>query len=109
MVVNNNQIDYKVESFEGGGVNLVCNEDAPEVIYIADIEDTSLFDPLFSTLFSLRLAIELSYNLANSASITQLLMQEYRLASAQAKLFDAQEGIPSNFENYTWIDWERLF
>jgi hypothetical protein len=33
-----------------------------------------------------------------------MLMAEYRLVKAEAKMFDGQEGIPDSFEYYTWLD-----
>ena len=65
---------------------------APDVTlrYIADIEDTSLFDPLFVEAFALRLACKMCIPLVNSTTMRQSLLEEYqRIALPQASHFNA--------------------
>ena len=97
--VDNEVTDYKIESGY-----MMCDSDVPEVIYIADIEDTSLFDSLFGTILSLRLSSEVAYNLTNNASLAAQLTDEYIRMKREAKLFDGQEGTPGQFTNGTWLD-----
>lgn len=58
--------------------------------YIADVEDTSLFDPLFVEAFALRLACKMCIPLVNSTTMRQSLLEEYqRIALPQASHFNA--------------------
>lgn len=89
---------FKVE-----GRNLVADFEEADVIYIADITDTEQFDSMFVSLFVLRLAVELGYNLTGSGSIVQMLDAEFRQLRREAKLFDAQEGILDSFDDGSWL------
>lgn len=97
--VANNDYSYKIENGY-----MLSNVDAPEVIYIADITDTSVYDSLFSTMFSLRLSSEIAYNLTNNSSLAAQLVDEYTRLKREAKLFDGQEGMPDQFDDGTWLD-----
>lgn len=58
--------------------------------YIADIEDTTLFEPLFTEALVLRLAWKLCIPLINSTTARQALGEEYqRIALPQAAHFNA--------------------
>lgn len=58
--------------------------------YIADVEDTSLFDPLFIEAFALRLACKMCIPIVNSTTMRQSLLEEYqRIALPQASHFNA--------------------
>lgn len=99
LTLQKGRIDYKIE-----GGRVLCDDDAPEIIYIADIEDTESFDSMFVSLFVNKLALELAYNLSGSASLVQLLMAENRELKIQARMSDGQEGYPDSFYDYSWID-----
>lgn len=60
------------------------------LLYISDVEDTSMFDPLFTEAFVLRLAWKLCIPLINSTTARQALGEEYqRVALPQATHFNA--------------------
>jgi hypothetical protein len=83
--------------------NLVADFESADVIYMANITDTEMFDSLFTSIFALRLAVELGYNLTGSGSVVQLLHTEYMQLKREAKLFDAQEGILESFDYGSWL------
>jgi hypothetical protein len=83
--------------------NLVADFEDADVIYIANVTDTEMFDSLFTSIFALRLAVELGYNLTGSGSVVQLLHTEYMQLKREAKLFDAQEGILESFDDGSWL------
>lgn len=65
--------------------------------YIADVEDTSLFDPLFTEAFVLRLAWKLCIPLINSTTARQALGEEYqRIALPQAAHFNAVQHLSND-------------
>lgn len=82
---------------------------APEIRlqYIADVEDTSLFEPLFIEALVLRLAWKLCIPLINSTTARQALGEEYqRVALPQAAHFNAVQHM-SNDAHPLYRLWRR--
>lgn len=72
---------------------------APEIrlLYIADVEDTTLFEPLFIEALVLRLAWKLCIPLINSTTARQALGEEYqRVALPQAAHFNAVQHMSND-------------
>lgn len=66
-----------------------CSAPVIRVLYIADIEDTALFEPLFTEAFATRLACKLCIPLTSSTTARQALTDEYyRRALPQAAHFN---------------------
>ncbi len=59
--------------------------------YVADITDVNLFDPLFSELFTLKLAYELAYKINADSSIKNQLMQEYQIKLKESVAISSKE------------------
>jgi len=57
---------------------IFCPEQDIRILYIADIEDTSLFEPLFIEAFAALLACKLCIPLTSSTTARQALTDEYR-------------------------------
>ena len=67
------------------------------VLYIADVEDTSLFEPLFIEALVLRLAWKLCIPLINSTTARQALGEEYqRVALPTAAHFNAVQNMSND-------------
>lgn len=67
------------------------------LLYIADVEDTSLFDPMFTEALVLRLAWKLCIPLINSTTARQALGEEYqRVALPQAAHFNAVQHMSND-------------
>ena len=69
-----------------------------KIRYIADITDTTKFDPNFDEALAARLAAEFAYNLVQSNTVQQNMLQLYEVALARAKTQDAQEGSPDDLQ-----------
>ncbi len=67
--------DRNVTPFTIRGRNFYCDDDDPQLEYVADVTDTSLFDPLFVEAFSYRLAAKLAMPVTGSDARCQYLMQ----------------------------------
>ena len=91
---------YKVE----GKYILSDNEELVNLIYIADITDPAQFDSMFTTLFVLKLAKELSYNITGVAGVAESLEDEFVKLRREARLFDGQEDFPDDFGDGDWLD-----
>lgn len=67
------------------------------LLYIADVEDTALFEPLFTEALALRLAWKLCIPLINSTTARQALGEEYqRIALPQAAHFNAVQHMSND-------------
>lgn len=68
---------------------IYCPSPSVRVLYIADVEDTTLFEPLFVEALATRLACKLCIPLTSSITARQALTEEYhRLALPQAAHFN---------------------
>lgn len=89
------------------GRNIFCTAPDIRVLYIADVEDTSLFDPLFTEAFATRLACKLCIPLTSSSTARQALTEEYqRIALPQAAHFNAVQN-HSNDTHPLYRLWKR--
>ena len=67
------------------GRRIFCPAESIALGYIADVEDTALFEPLFTEAFATRLACKLCIPLTSSTTARQALTDEYqRIALPQA-------------------------
>ena len=60
------------------GRTIYCPVSVIRLLYIADVEDTALFEPLFIEALAVRLACKLCIPLLNSSTARQALQEEYR-------------------------------
>lgn len=95
---------HEEEEFVIEGNRLLTNQDEALLLYIADIEDTTLFEASFSELLALNLAYELSYTLVQSNSLKQTLQAEISVYLRDVRSYNAQEGTPEEFEADEWIN-----
>lgn len=89
---------YQVE-----GDKLYANVSELKIRYIAKITDTTKFSPKFVELLALALAIDLSYSLLQSASLTQNLDALYQRRLRDARSIDAQENPSYGLTNDEFI------
>lgn len=79
------------------GRAVYCPASTIRLLYIADVEDTSLFEPLFVEALALRLAWKLCIPLINSTTARQALGEEYqRIALPQAAHFNAVQHMSND-------------
>lgn len=79
------------------GRAVYCSSPRIRLLYIADVEDTALFEPLFVEALVLRLAWKLCIPLINSTTARQALGEEYRrIALPQAAHFNAVQHMSND-------------
>ncbi len=89
------------------GRSIFCASPSIRVLYIADVEDTSLFDPLFTEALAVRLACRLCIPLTSSTTARQALTEEYqRIALPQAGHFNGVQS-HSNDSHPLYRLWRR--
>ena len=92
--INDNEIgDVISETWAIEGRHLLTNADSVNLVYIKDIGDVALTDPLFAAAFGLKLAAVLSETIRGSTGKTAELLQLYDARTAPlARRIDANEG-----------------
>lgn len=92
--VNDNEVgDVISEAWAIEGRQVLTNAEAVRLVYVKDIGDTALTDPLFAAAFGLKLAAVLSETIRGSTGKTAELLQLYDARTAPlARRIDANEG-----------------
>jgi hypothetical protein len=90
-------IEYKIE-----GRQLLTNESAVRIKYIAQISNEGDFSPQFVSAFAYRLAAEVAYKITGNATLKSEMMKEYLVELSKAKSIDAQEDTPEAWESENW-------
>lgn len=84
-------VPYRIENHQGAR-SLLCNESSVSIEYIAKVEDTTLFDAMFTDLLAARLAAEFAMPLADNATLAKNAWDIYGQKMSEARVMDAQEG-----------------
>lgn len=94
--------DYRIE---GSGTSrvLLTNDAAVSIEYIANITNTTLFDPLFDDVLAQKIAAEICPALTDNASMTQQLWDNYQMKLQEARAVDSQEGRPRDIVADKWL------
>jgi hypothetical protein len=97
-------IDGGVDEFKIENGNLLTDSFTADILYIKFIDDPNLFDSSFSSLLTIKLAMEMCYSITGSTSLLGALMDEFARAKREAKQIDAQEGTPDQWYGFTWFE-----
>ena len=96
--------EWKVETYYVTNQRvIVTNADAMKIRYIRNIEDTTLFSPVFEEAFAYRMATDFAYALTQSSQMQRQMFQLYQDTLSQARSFDAQESSSEVVEADEWI------
>ena len=101
-VVRTKEFSESGYRFKIKGRELHTDAAAANIEYVAQITDTTQFNPQFVDVLATRLAAELAYSVAGSASRSEQLFGQYQAKLKEAKRRDGQEGIPDNIEANMW-------
>lgn len=99
--LDDNHYKYR---FKIKGDQLHTDVSGAKIEYIKRITDPNMFDSLFTSTLSTRIAMELAYALAGSAERTEQLSAEYSKLLKEAKRRDGQEGSPDPITAERFID-----
>lgn len=95
--------DLGVEDYQVEGKTILADDDALYIRYTARIENPNEYDALFIDAVAARLAYELAEPLTQSNTKRDAAWQEYTDGLKRAKMTDAQENPPAQFEEDDWI------
>jgi hypothetical protein len=91
--------DYEIE-----GRFILTNLPEPlKIRYIARVEDTAQYDPLFVEALACKLAYELCETITNSDSLKERLERDYRIQIVRAISRNAIESPPARVADDTWV------
>lgn len=101
-------VDWQVEQHSTGERSIMTDDGAPlKVVYIAQVTDTELYDPLFVEALAARLAVEMCEKLTQSAQKRKMAQQEYMNKVAAAKRVNAIERPPIVGDESPWVTARR--
>lgn len=99
-----NEVDYSIESGDGDARSILTNSSSPIYIrYVARVENTGLFDPLFSEALASKIAMEIVEEITNSNSKKQTLIEEYKMIIKQARYCDSIETAGEALIESDWL------
>lgn len=85
------------------GRAVVSDAAAPlNILYVAQITDTSIYDAKFVEAYAMRLAADIAYELTASQTVVAAAENKYAALIQEARLVDAQESLSAT-EN-TWLE-----
>lgn len=96
-------IDWRFETQDGVRVLLTNDGDAVNFLYIARVEDPTLYDPLFVDALAAKLAWHLCEEITQSNEKKKDAQAEYRAAIAEARRTNALENAPDEGPVDTWL------
>jgi len=101
-------VDWQVEQHSTGELAIMTDDGAPlKIVYIAQVTDTELYDPLFTEALAARLAVEMCEKITQSAQKRQMAQQEYMNKIAAAKRVNAIERPPIVGDESPWVTARR--
>lgn len=84
---------------------LILSDDSTmNLIYIYDVQDTSLFSSLFTQLLAIDIAIMAEYKITNQQGSQNLLQSKRQELMIKAKMVDAQKDYNTQYLNNKHID-----
>jgi hypothetical protein len=92
-------IEYQIED-----QTLVTDEDTINLIYLAQVTNTSKFTAHFAETVSARIAAELAYALTGSATVQQNMWSLYRQQLAEARSMNSQQGTAQDLSADDWFN-----
>lgn len=101
---DNDQAVWEIQNPFGTGRCLMTDEAPPlDVLYIFDLQDPTLMEPLLVKAIGRQLAVELAQPLTQSAQKKQQAEGEYQDALNNARLSDSQQASPKEWDEDIWL------
>jgi hypothetical protein len=98
------EIDSKDDEWQREGQTIVTDSGSVSIRYVAKITDPGSFDPNFSEVLAMKLAVDICYALTQNATFREQLMGEYMQKLREARSFDAQEGGTRQVYANAWLN-----
>ncbi len=99
---------FKIENLAGEGRVLLTDEGTANILYIAKITDTTLFDAIFVDTLTAKLSAELAYPVTNSTALQTQMEKIYKLKLTEARSIDSTEGFIDDIISDTFTDFRKF-
>ena len=93
--------ESKVISPEALALSVVDAAAPLNILYIADVTDTSIYDAKFTEAYAMRLASDVAYEITSSQTVVASASAAYATLIQEARLVDAQETTSASED--TWL------
>lgn len=100
--VEDNDVEWRVEQHESA-LAVITDNASCKILFIQDVENTSLFDANFDEALALSIAMDLAIPLTAQNSLMDSLERRFRAVLAQARSFSAQQGSVQSVQAEQWL------
>ena len=85
-----------------------CEYDKSDnILYIARITDTNLFDAMFVDVLTAKLAVDLAYPVTSSMAVQKQMQDLFQKKLSEARSIDGQEGFMDDLVSDTFTDFRK--
>ena len=98
---------FKVENVATHGRVLLTDEATANILYVARITDTNLFDAMFVDVLTQKLAVDLAYPVTNSTTLQTQMQKVFEKKLSAARSIDGQEGFMDDLVSDTFTDFRK--
>jgi len=98
---------FKVENFGTQGRVLLTDQGTANILYIARITDTNLFDAMFVDVLTAKLAVDLAYPVTSSMAVQKQMQDLFQKKLSEARSIDGQEGFMDDLVSDTFTDFRK--
>ena len=98
---------FKVENVATHGRVLLTDEATANILYVARITDTNLFDAMFVDVLTQKLAVDLAYPVTNSTTLQTQMQKVFQQKLSEARSIDGQEGFMDDLVSDTFTDFRK--
>ena len=96
---DNTTVEYSVE-----GRFILTDAETCTILYISRVTDPNEMDVMLRDVISSKMAADMAYNLTGNPAMVEMTYKLYKVAMAQARSVDAQEGTPRLIVENSWYD-----
>lgn len=97
--MNEKSTRFKIEQNK----RLITNSISVSILYVAKIEDVSMYSPIFREALAYQLAVDLSYALVQNSALGERLNGKATQKLRDARSLDGQEGTPDELMSDIWL------
>tara|TARA_R110000787_G_scaffold272973_2_gene380537 strand:+ start:431 stop:1009 length:579 start_codon:yes stop_codon:yes gene_type:complete len=98
---------FKIENDATNGRVLLTDESTANILYIAQITNTTLFDSMFVETLTSKLAVDLAYPITGSVQLQAQMEKLYQGKLSDARSIDGQEGFIDDMVSTTFTDFRK--
>ena len=98
---------FKVENVATHVRVLLTDESTANILYVARITDTNLFDSMFVDVLTQKLAVDLAYPVTNSTTLQTQMQKVFEKKLSEARSIDGQEGFIDDLVSDTFTDFRK--